>query len=297
MNNNKSLLAMSFFLSTSLAHAEFSTILDADGMGCASGKKGVNEQQEARRLAFTDAKRQAAEMAQSHIKSTTSMKDFVLQEDFVESFVNARVSILEVLNESWDKREECMSVKIHAEVTPDEETVDSEALTAALLEDPSGPLMVKLWTNKTVYAPGDTMKIYVKGNKPFYGLLTYTDANGNTLQILPNPNRSADNFDGGVVYAVPGHGDTFALTIEPPFGKEKLSLYARTTPLGNINKNNLGAAFLLTDSAQDIAKKTRGISLNAVGTKIAADGTVYVPTDERIAEFNQVSLDVMVNEK
>lgn len=293
----KFLFASFLALSSSVTHAEFSTILDAEGIGCASGNKDINEQLEARRLAFTDAKRQAAEMAQSHVKSTTSMKNFVLQEDFVESFVDATVSVLEVLNENWDKKQKCMTVKLHTEVTPNDIDLDTDALTEALLEDPSGPLMVKLWTNKAVYAPGDTMKIYLKGNKPFYGLLTYTDANGNTLQILPNPNRSSDSFNGGVVYAVPGHGDTFSLTIEPPFGKEKLSLYARTTPLGDLNKNNLGAAFLLTDANEEIAKKTRGISLNAVGTQIAADGTVYVPTDERIAEFNQVSMDVLVQER
>lgn len=297
LNGKKLMVIMTSFMYPLSGYADFSTILDADGLGCANDKSRTNQQQEARLLAFTDAKRNAAEMAQSHVKSTTTMKDFVLQEDFVESFVNAKVSVLEVLEETWDKREACMAVKIHAEVTPENNSIDKNALTEALLDDPSGPLMVKLWTNKSAYSPGDTMKIYLKGNKPFYGLLTYTDANGNTLQILPNPNRNSDYFNGGVVYSVPGHGDTFSLSIEPPYGKERLSLYARTTPLGDLNKNNLGAAFLLTDGEEDIAKKTRGISLNSVGTKVAADGTIYVPTDERIAEFNQVALDVIVSEQ
>lgn len=297
MKRFSNILAMCLLGFSTQGFAEFSTILDAEGTGCIENKREANAEQKARLLAFTDARRNAAEMTQSHVKSTTQMENFILQQDFVESFVEATVKVLDVLEETWDKSRECLAVRIHAEVIPAEDKIDQDKLMEALLEDPSGPLVVKLWTNKKEYMPGDTMKIYVKGNKPFYGMLTYTDADNNTLQILPNPNRSSDFFNGGVVYSVPGHGDTFSLTIEPPYGKEKLSLYARTTPLGNLNKNNLGSAFLLTDSSEDIAKKTRGISLNAVGTKVAADGTVYIPTDERIAEFNQVYLDVLVKQQ
>ena len=162
----------------------------------------------------------------------------------------------------------------------------------ALLLNPALPLTVKVWTNKSQYSPNDVMQIYLKGNKPFYGMLTYQDVNGNILQILPNPNRSDHYFDGGVIYSVPSNGDTFELVVEPPFGKETLSLYASTAPLGEINKIDLGAAFKVEEEKKSVATKTRGLKLDL------NKNTHPDRPDERsrIAEFGQVSLEVSVSE-
>jgi len=293
---NRLTLAASLLAFSGTAFAQLSTLLDAEGMACIEDKSVSNAEQLARRAAFTDARRAAVEMTQSHIKSTTQIENYVVQEDLVESFVEADVKVLEVLEETWDASRDCIVVRLHTEVTPEWEELAKQELLDSLLADPTAPLTVKLWTNKTIYQPGDTMQIFVKGNKPFYGMLTYTDADNNTLQILPNPNRKSDHFNGGVVYSVPGHGDTFSITMEPPFGREKLSLYARTTPLGRVDKNNIGPAYSINDDAKGIAEKTRGISLNLVAQVVAEDGTMYVPIDERIAEFNQVTVDVEVEQ-
>ena len=66
---------------------------------------------------------------------------------------------------------------------------------------------------------------------------------------------------GGVNYEVPGGLDKFDMVVQGPFGKETVSVYASTAPLGDIDTNNLGP--VLQVQAQDIAKKTRGIKVIA----------------------------------
>ena len=285
------LYSIPLLLSASIAWGAQSTIMDTEGVGCVEGER---RSVEARRVAETDAKRIAAERVQTFITSNTNVENFELQKDIIEAYSTAEVKVLSVLSEEWDEREECVTIAIHAEVKPVDQNLDTEEMLNLLLADPSAPLTVKLWTNKDTYSPNDVMQIYVKGNKPFYGMLTYRDAEGNILQILPNPNRRENYFNGGVVYTVPGNRDTFELVVEPPFGEESLSLYASTVPLGDVNKIDIGAAFQVRDDEEKIAAKTRGLKIGNIRPKDQdpTDGTV--PRNETIAEFNQVALEVSV---
>ena len=52
------------------------------------------------------------------------------------------------------------------------------------------------------------------------------------VQILPNPYRNENYFQGGAVYEIPSGNDRFDLEISPPFGKENITVYASTSPLG-----------------------------------------------------------------
>ena len=60
--------------------------------------------------------------------------------------------------------------------------------------------MVKAWTDKKAYRQGDRIRVYIKGNKPFYARVLYKDASGETIQLLPNAHRSENYFNGGAVY-------------------------------------------------------------------------------------------------
>jgi hypothetical protein len=282
-------IAFSLLLLSGSVFAGQSTILNAAGEGCDEEKK---QSEIAKRLAHTEAKRNAAERVQTFITSQSVVEDFALKEDIIDAYSTAEVKVLSVLSEEWDTTDFCLEVEINAEVTPIDGNLSDSVIMEQLLADPSAPLTVKVWTNKDVYSPNDTMQIYVKGNKPFYGMLTYKDSTGEILQILPNPNRKSNHFNGGVIYTIPGDGDTFDLAVEPPFGKESLSLYASTMPLGDVSKIDLGVAFKVKDDVEKIAQKTRGLKL--VKAKVNDVGEVV--RDERIAEFSQVSKEVTVEE-
>lgn len=242
-----------------LVNAEQSSITKADGYSC----MGVDHsRKQTENLALQDAKRNAVEFSKTYIESETQMENFQLKKDLVTAFSKANVKVIEVLNEVWDDPStgDCYTIKIQAEVIPAEAEMQKVVASGAMMEDPRAPLTLKVWTNQENFTAGDVMKVFIKGNKPFFGRLIYIDVNGTNLQILPNPNRRENYFQGGVIYEVPTGMDKFDLTVGEPFGSEKVVLYGSTSPLGQLSTTNLGAV-LQVKEPEKVAAKTRGISI------------------------------------
>ena len=55
----------------------------------------------------------------------------------------------------------------------------------SVADNPGAPLKVELWTDKQSFKQTEKIKIYLKGNKPFYARVLYKDAAGHLLQLLP----------------------------------------------------------------------------------------------------------------
>ncbi|MCK7504088.1 MAG: DUF4384 domain-containing protein [Desulfobacterales bacterium] len=91
------------------------------------------------------------------------------------------------------------------------------AKNKSITDDPNAPLNVQIWTDKKEYKQSETIKIYLKGNKPFYARVLYKDVKGATLQLLPNSFRTDNYFNGGVVYVIPSGNDRFQLKVSPAF--------------------------------------------------------------------------------
>jgi len=168
------------------------------------------------------------------------------------------------------------------------------ANNSAALDDPTAPLAVKIWTSQPTYSAGESMKIYIKGNKPFYGRLIYTDAQNNPLQLLPNPYRTDNYFQGGVIYEVPTGTDKFDLTVQPPYGSETLTLYGSTNPLGAIETADAGSVYQVKEKGTEIAAKTRGIAINVGNTPVSGStpGTTPPPRKNQVAEFDEATATV-----
>jgi len=252
--------AIIFFLFASISFASNSVIIESFGYACLSEDRTKRQAEE---MAINDAKRNAAEKVAVKIQSQTVVENMQLKNDLVEAFSSSKVNVIEQEGK-WDKEPpaigDCYKVKIKAEVIPlfDEK----KNLEMKLLNDPSAPLTVNIFTNKKVYKNNDTVKIYLQGNKPFYGKIFYKDSSGQILQILPNPYRSDNYFQGGVIYEIPSAKDKFELRIEPPFGEDEIILYASTTELGKIDLENAGAVYKVkTNDKQDLSLSTRGIIL------------------------------------
>lgn len=241
------------------ALAEQSSITQADGYSC----MGVdNSRNETETLALQDAKRNAVEFSKTYIESRTEIENFQLKSDLVKAFSRANVKVITILSEVWDDPAtgDCYNVRIQAEVIPTREDMQKIAESGAALDDPTAPLSLKVWTNKKSFKAGETMKVYLRGNKPFFGRLIYVNAASTNLQILPNPSRKNNYFQGGVIYEVPTGNDKFDLTVQEPFGTEKLVLYGSTSPLGQLDAIDLGAVLQVEESVEEIAAKTRGIA-------------------------------------
>jgi hypothetical protein len=274
-------VAMSIFLATHLYAAQ-STIKIAEGSACMGDDKSRKQTETA---AMADAKRNAIESVKTYITSATEVKDFELQKDLVSAYANATVEVIEELGKSWYKDPslgDCYKVKIKTQVIPDEKAMKKTKDTA--LDDPSLPLTVKVWTDKENYRAGERIKIYLKGNKPFFAKVIYRDAAKKNLQLLPNPYRQDNYFQGGVIYEIPSGTDKFELEVNPPFGEESIIIYASVSELGDLNLKQEGAVYAVKTKPRDIGIKTRSIKIKDVSPGNAqqpaefSEGAVIVKT-------------------
>ena len=256
------------------AYAAQSTITESEGTACMGDDKSRKQTEQA---ALTDAKKKAVEFTSTYIKNETEVKNFVVEKDLLAAYANAEVKIIQELEKAWYKDAslgECFKTRIKAEVVPDVNAMEKLSKNTEFSDDPSAPLKVKAWTDKKVYKTGDKIKIYVKGNKPFYARVLYKDASGVTLQLLPNPYRTDNYFNGGVIYEIPAGTDKFDLEVNPPFGEESVLVYASSTPLGEIGLEAKSGVYQVKTQPRDIGMKTRGVKLmDKTDSKMAAAST------------------------
>jgi len=255
------LLALVIPLVETTSHSAQSTIAEVEGYACMGYDKSKKQTEEE---ALTNAKRMAVEYASTYIKSETRVKDFQLEKDLIDAYANATVKIIQELERSWYRDAssgDCFKVKIKAEVVPDEKAMARISKGTEITDDPSAPLHVQVWTDKKEYRQSEKIRVYLKGNKPFYARVLHKDAQGGLLQLLPNPYREDNYFHGGVVYEFPSGKDKFDLEVIPPFGEEGIIVYAGTNLLGDIDLKAVGTVYEVKTKQQDIGIKTRAVKI------------------------------------
>jgi hypothetical protein len=138
--------------------------------------------------------------------------------------------------------------------------------TPAAPPSPEDPLTVQIRADRHDYAEGDEIVVLLKGNKDFYGRVTYTDAKGEVVQVLPNDYRANAQFSANTEYRLPDLGDRFKLKVTPPFGVEKFTLYASTSPLGDVQlkASGDGSGLRTGRSEEEVAVATRGLKVVGV---------------------------------
>jgi hypothetical protein len=268
------LILVLFIIISSPLYATQSTITDAEGYACMGADKSRRQTEQ---QALTEAKRNAVEKTLSYLKSETQIKDFQLEKDIIGAYSNASLQIIQELEKTWYKDPslgDCYRIIIKTEVTPDEKAINNIGGRKKLVDDPSAPLNVQIWTGKKDYKRGEKIKVYLKGNKPFYARLLYKDAGGHLVQLLPNPFRKENYFNGGVIYELPSGNDKFDLEVSPPFGQQDIILYTSTTQLGDLRLENKGEIYQVRTEAKDIGINTRGVKIaqsSGNGAKTAAE--------------------------
>ena len=254
-------LTLSLFIFSNL-YASQSTIIESEGYACMGEDKSMKETE---RTAMTDAKDKAAKNAATYIKGATKVEDSQLVKDIIEAYNNATVAVDKVIEKGWytdPSLGKCYKVKIKANVIPDEKAM--KRVSETTIEDPSAPLTVKVWTDKKEYKEGDKIKIYMRGNKPFYAKVIYKETTGNLIQILPNPYRKDNYFNGGVIYEIPSGNDKFELEVNPPFGEESIMFHASVFQLGDLDLKEEGGVYQVKTKSKDIGIKTRSVKIKEV---------------------------------
>jgi len=265
------------------AWAGQSVITEVAGSACMGDDKSRKETEQ---QAVKEATRRAAEYASTYVTSETHVKDSALESDLISAYANAHVKVIQELEKAWykdDSSGECFRTRLKVEVIPDRKAM-TKTSEKALLDDPAAPLNVHVWTDRKEYHLGDRIRVFLKANKPFYGKVLYKDAGGKVIQLLPNPYRNENYFNGGVVYELPGGGDRFDLEVTPPFGSEQITVYAATSPLGDLDASPTGGVYQIRTKPQDVSTGTRGIRLVTKGTGSA----LKMPT----AEFAETTFEL-----
>lgn len=276
-------------MATSL-HAGQSVIIEGEGYACMGDDKSRKETEQ---TAMQDARRKAGDAALTYIKAETHIKDAMLEKDLVSAYTNAQVKLLKELMKEWFKDSssgDCYRVKLQLEVTPDDKAMAALAKKTSdeILDDPAAPLAVRIWTGKERYRDGERVKVFIKGNRPFYGKVIYTEANGRLVQILPNPFREINYFNGGTVYELPSGEDQFDITVGSPFGTEKVTLSASTEQLPDLDVTSLGSVYEVNTKASDVHVRVRGLRLTAKGAGNATPA---------VAEFAEANREVTTSLK
>jgi hypothetical protein len=260
----------------SMLYAGQSTITVVDGKACMGDDKSRSQTEGE---ALLNAKRKAVEFASSYLRSETRVKDLEVEKDLVDAYAHATIKVIEESEKAWYKDPvlgDCFKLKIKAEVIPDEQAMTQIAKDKGLTDDPSAPLNVQLWTDKKEYKQSEKIRVYIKGNKPFYARVLYKDASGALLQLLPNSFRTDNYFNGGVIYEIPSGNDRFELEVSPPFGEENIVVYSSLTQLGDINLEDVGGVYQVKTKANEIGVRTRGIRLKEkAGGKEAASSEFF----------------------
>jgi hypothetical protein len=243
--------------------AKYSCIQEVDGFAYLSEENSLSE---TRALAFANAKRQAVEMARTYISSQTKVSDFVLEFDRVTAESSGAVTILEQKDIGVEDNSR-YHVWIRAEVEyelagkPQAANAASTAVSSQVLTA-SGPLAVKVWTSKKRYREGEKIQIFLQGNRPFFARILDVTAGGEIVQLLPNDYRTINYFEAGKVYRIPDEGDRFDLTVSPPFGEDRIVVYASELPLGAVPMEAAGGGLRkYSGGIESLAAKTRGIKV------------------------------------
>jgi predicted house-cleaning NTP pyrophosphatase (Maf/HAM1 superfamily) len=118
-----------------------------------------------------------------------------------------------------------------------------------------GGMNAEVWTNKgqnnLLYAENDTMRLYVRVNKPAYIRVIYYLADGSKVLLLDNYYIGKDKVN--KVYEIP---DKFVCA--PPFGVETLQLSARTKPFEDLQTHEQYGYTFIEGDVGTILKNIRG---------------------------------------
>ncbi len=256
MSNLFLALVITIFMASN-SYAMQSILTQAEGSACMEQDKSRQQIEEA---ALADAKVNAFQSALDYAKNIST--DNETRSNILASYVNAQVIIVQELEKGWtsDASRDCYTIKMQTEVVPDEKEAAGNTRGVRIVDKWSGPLNLKVWTDKSEYQEKEQIRVHLQGNKPFYGRVVYKDASGKIIQLLPNPFRSENYFAGSGPYQIPADNDRFELEVESPFGEEEIVVYASSLPLGEIDIAPAGGVYEVKMAMADVGIRTRGFA-------------------------------------
>lgn len=238
-------------------HEKRSCIMGADGFAQLSDHADLAE---TRTAAIADAKRQALEAAKRYLPARIKGSGFEWEYDFVWPDVESGVTLIE--SKDYGLRDKThYHAWVKAEVVYKLKPKKSPPSLPAMMGK-GAPLTVRVWTPKKEYKAGESMEIYVQGNRDFYARIVDITSGGDIIQLLPNDCRKMDSFQAGKVYRIPDQADDFGLEVTAPYGEDRIVVYASDVPLGNVSIEPVGRGLgLYKGTRESLASSAREIKI------------------------------------
>lgn len=260
-----------------------SMVVDVAGVACTvSGKSREATLEEA----LADARQKGHDYVISLLKAREKQKKGAHKSELVSAYAKGTVRVVGEPKNKWFKdpaQGECCEVMVKVEAIPAGKEI-ATVIKKVSPADPSDPLVVKVWTDKSSYKDGEKFRVFIKSNKSFYGTVVYQDASGQKVQLLPNPYQKDNYFAGDKLYELPGAADKYDLIVTPPLGGEKITVFASTSPVGELSTEPAGKVYLVTGSQEQIANSTRSIRFAPRNNE---------PTSKNSAEFFEATTELV----
>ncbi|MBF0357334.1 MAG: DUF4384 domain-containing protein [Magnetococcales bacterium] len=239
---------------------------------------------QARRAAELDAKRAVLEGVSTYIESKSQVTDGMLDFDVIKSEAGGEVSVLE--HKDYGLENGRYHYWIKAEVKygmKPKKVVAAASSNSSLWSSSNAPLTVRVWSDHKVFKDGDMMVLFLEGNRDFYARVVDYMSDGSIVQLLPNTHRQDNFFKGGMVHKIPDYdkGDQFEMEIGPPYGTDRIVVYASNSPLGSVPTDDIGNGMRLYQGTQEqMSKKSRGVSIKAAkgGGKAVDENVEFIET-------------------
>lgn len=238
-----------------------SIIQEVDGYGDMAGKFAIKQ---AKEHAIQAAKETALASANAYIASIIEPGlDFVI----LDSKDGEKVEVLAHIQGGMQGKRYHARVKTEVKWAIEKsDTKSAQTVDQQWQNDPNAPLTVKIWTEQKVFQEGEKIVLFLAGNRDFYARVVDLMSDGTIIQLLPNTHRRDNFFAGRVAHQVPypDSGDKFELEVAPPFGTDRLVVFASSSPLGDVATQDIGNGIrLYQGTATQLAKATRGIKIPA----------------------------------
>jgi hypothetical protein len=231
-----------------------SCIMAADGYAQVSDSTNMPE---AKAAAFEDAEKQAFEAAKKYLSAKIKDSDFLAEYDLVWQ---DGVTVLESKDHGLSDKTS-YHVWIKAEVVYELKPKKTPPSLPAVMAE-GAPLTVKVWTPKKEYKAGESMEVYVQGNRDFYARIVDITPSGDIIQLLPNDSRKIDVFRAGKVYRIPDQADGFGLEVSAPYGEDRIVVYASEIPLGAVTIEPVGQGLgLYKGTKESLATSIRNVEI------------------------------------
>ena len=130
--------------------------------------------------------------------------------------------------------------------------------------------------DKQTFKQGDVIAFLVSLDKAAHLLMIYQDAEQNLVQIIPNRYRQQDKYEAGLFIAVPDRNEPFEFVVNPPFGQEKIWVFASSQAFPQLESEELSNGLRqlkqgLTEILTVIRPKNQNIPFGEASTIITTE--------------------------